>query len=79
MVADDTTGGDADFEAPRPVKRSLSNSLAETCKKRRKQSTPVRISATEAELLQNGKCDLIYSGNRDYREGSALQSIRKNH
>lgn len=54
-VVDDSTGGEADFEAPRPVKRCLANSLVETCKKRRKQSTPVRISAAESESTVNGK------------------------
>lgn len=41
--------GDSDFESPRASKRCLPASLAESCKKRRKQSTPVRISAIDPD------------------------------
>ncbi|KAJ8953269.1 hypothetical protein NQ318_015851 [Aromia moschata] len=44
-------GGNAtDFDAGRTTaKRSLSAASSESCKKRRKQSTPIRISTTDAE------------------------------
>lgn len=47
-VAEEPTG-DSDFESPRASKRCLPVSLAESCKKRRKQSTPVRISAIDSD------------------------------
>lgn len=47
-VAEEPTG-DSDFESPRASKRCLPVSLAESCKKRRKQSTPVRISAVDSD------------------------------
>ncbi|XP_065165433.1 zinc finger protein 423 [Atheta coriaria] len=44
-----------DFEPPRPPKRCLSTPPADTCKKRRKQATPVRISATDSPPAAEGK------------------------
>lgn len=54
-VANEPTASEGDFEAPRPIKRYLTSSLSESCKKRRKQSTPVRISATDPDPGQEGK------------------------
>ncbi|XP_022915550.2 uncharacterized protein [Onthophagus taurus] len=44
-----------DFEPTKPTKRCLPPSPAESCKKRRKQSTPVRISALDTEVATEGK------------------------
>lgn len=54
-IAEENAGGDADFDTPRPTKRCLASSLSDSCKKRRKQSTPVRISAAESDPQQEGK------------------------
>lgn len=51
-VTDETSNGKADFDASRTNKRPLASSSAssgESCKKRRKQSTPIRISTTDSE------------------------------
>lgn len=55
MPAEETSTGETDFEAPRSAKRYLNSSFVETCKKRRKQSTPVRISASDTEPPPEGK------------------------
>lgn len=49
-VAEDLTTAttEHDFELPRPLKRCQTTPSGDTLKKRRKQSTPVRISAVEA-------------------------------
>ncbi|CAH1377548.1 unnamed protein product [Tenebrio molitor] len=54
-VAEETTSSEPEFETPRPVKRCLVTPLTDSCKKRRKQSTPVRISAAESDLHTEGK------------------------
>lgn len=58
-VTEETTSSEPEFETPRPVKRCLgstpSTSLTDSCKKRRKQSTPVRISAAESDIHTEGK------------------------
>lgn len=52
-VTEEISSNKADFDAARKVKRSLSITSSESCKKRRKQSTPIRISTTEAESASN--------------------------
>ncbi|CAG9816538.1 unnamed protein product [Phaedon cochleariae] len=48
-VTGEISNSKADFDTPRSNKRSLSITSSESCKKRRKQSTPIRISTTESE------------------------------
>lgn len=55
MAAEETSTGETDYETARPVKRYLAASFSETCKKRRKQSTPVRISASDTVSPVEGK------------------------
>ncbi|XP_017780949.1 PREDICTED: uncharacterized protein LOC108565815 [Nicrophorus vespilloides] len=47
-VPEDPPMSGHDFEVPRPAKRCLATTLSDNCKKRRKQSTPVRISASDS-------------------------------
>lgn len=55
-VAEETTSSEPEFETPRTAKRCLlTTQVSDSCKKRRKQSTPVRISATESDLHTEGK------------------------
>ena len=49
QVTEEVNAIDSDHEGSRPTKRCLLPPLTESCKKRRKQSTPVRISAIELE------------------------------
>lgn len=48
-VAEKIPNTKSDFEALRTIKRSLSITSSESCKKRRKQSTPIRISTSETD------------------------------
>ncbi|KAG5873589.1 hypothetical protein JTB14_032890 [Gonioctena quinquepunctata] len=48
-VTEEISTSRADFEAPHTIKRFLSLTSSESCKKRRKQSTPIRISTTESD------------------------------
>ncbi|CAH1158694.1 unnamed protein product [Phyllotreta striolata] len=51
-VAEKIPNTNTDFEALRTIKRSLSITSSESCKKRRKQSTPIRISTNEADNVE---------------------------
>lgn len=48
-VTEESNTSEHDFESTRPTKRCLIAPLNDSCKKRRKQSTPIRISAAESE------------------------------
>lgn len=48
-VAEETNTSEHDFETSRPAKRCLAAPTNDSCKKRRKQSTPIRISAADSE------------------------------
>ncbi|KAK5639599.1 hypothetical protein RI129_012091 [Pyrocoelia pectoralis] len=50
-ISEDTAADDPVFETPRPMKRCLIAPLTDSCKKRRKQATPVRISAADSDLV----------------------------
>ncbi|KAF5297153.1 hypothetical protein FQR65_LT10052 [Abscondita terminalis] len=50
-ISEDTAVDESAFETPRPMKRCLIAPLTDSCKKRRKQATPVRISAADSDLV----------------------------
>ncbi|KAL3289882.1 hypothetical protein HHI36_023272 [Cryptolaemus montrouzieri] len=54
-VSEEITNSESVFESTHPIKRCLSTLIPDSCKKRRKQSTPIRISAAESESLSEGK------------------------
>ncbi|KAK9889114.1 hypothetical protein WA026_004385 [Henosepilachna vigintioctopunctata] len=54
-VSEEITNNDSVFDSTLPIKRCLSTSISYSCKKRRKQATPIRISAAESESQLEGK------------------------
>lgn len=68
-MPEDPAGNDPTFETPRPIKRCLiAAPLSDSCKKRRKQATPVRISAADSDLISSeGKLPAASSPEPDVR------------
>ncbi|KAF5283632.1 hypothetical protein FQA39_LY17261 [Lamprigera yunnana] len=66
-ISEDTAVDESAFETPRPTKRCLIAPLMDSFKKRRKQATPVRISAADSDLVPSEGKPSIASPEPDLR------------